>query len=401
MILSDMLGRDLRIEWHEAVALMRDLVERGPDIGSGKVPELHQVELLPWGQVEVHGGSKATEPVQRLCQLFQTLLVRAEPPVQLRLLIAQPPESVAAYSEALAFFERPERVSILQGLYNRATAAVPLTDPMELASTVVTASPLAEEKKPESPSNPARVPRPLIYATGFLALVLAVGGAALFATRAESASPANGASNLTAKVTKSVSSAVTSAVSAVGEKVGLSGASAAPAAPVEAAKPPAPAPVAKSRSRSSGPATSRAKVAGADLQRATLSAFDLESTRKAAETPAPPADVTAPAEVRTVRADLPDPTVYSLNSPGVSAPIGVRPQLPQQLPPGIRREDLMRIELLIMPDGTIESVKLLDPPKTVHDWMLLSAAKAWLFHPARKDGVPVRYRKTVWVVRES
>ena len=61
----------------------------------------------------------------------------------------------------------------------------------------------------------------------------------------------------------------------------------------------------------------------------------------------------------------------------------------------------MRIELLIMPDGTIESVKLLDPPKTVHDWMLLSAAKAWLFHPARKDGVPVRYRKTVWVVRES
>src|SRR5688572_4275863 len=205
MILSDMLGRDLRIEWHEAVALMRDLVERGPDIGSGKVPELHQVELLPWGQVEVHGGSKVTEPVQRLCQLFQALLARAEPPVQLRLLIAQPPESVAAYSEALAFFERPERVSILQGLYNRATAALPLTDPTEFAATAIMSSPLSEEKGPEAAPARTGVPRPLIYATGFLALVLALGGAALFATRAESASPMDGAADLTAKVSKSVS----------------------------------------------------------------------------------------------------------------------------------------------------------------------------------------------------
>ncbi len=30
--------------------------------------------------------------------------------------------------------------------------------------------------------------------------------------------------------------------------------------------------------------------------------------------------------------------------------------------------------------------------------MLLSAAKAWTFSPAMKDGKPVGYRKLVWLV---
>ncbi|HJR59042.1 MAG TPA: hypothetical protein VJ813_06590 [Vicinamibacterales bacterium] len=393
MILSDMLGRDLRIEWHEAVALMRDLVDRGPEIEKGRVPELHQVELLPWGQVEVHGGSGVSDPVQRLCQMCQALLTRADPPVQLRLVIAQPPESVRAFSEALAFFERPERVSILQALYNRASAAVPLTDPSEFADTVIAASPVIPEQKREAPATPPGRRKWLVYATGGLALIAALGGAAL-ARRAESGSRIAEATEMTAKVSKSVTGAVTSAVSAIGERVGLSSAAAAPAPepPVEAPKPSTP--ISKLRTKSPGGAPSRAD---AELQRAALSAFDLDAAKDLVTEPEP-MDVPAPASERaTPRTETPDVTVYTLNSPGVSAPVGVRPQLPQELPPGVRREDLTRIELLILPDGTVESVKLLDPPKTVHDWMLLSAAKAWEFHPARKGGVPVRYRKTVWV----
>jgi len=30
--------------------------------------------------------------------------------------------------------------------------------------------------------------------------------------------------------------------------------------------------------------------------------------------------------------------------------------------------------------------------------MSLSAAKAWRFDPATKDGQPVRYRKSIWLV---
>ena len=83
----------------------------------------------------------------------------------------------------------------------------------------------------------------------------------------------------------------------------------------------------------------------------------------------------------------------------MTAPVGLRPQLPQTLPAGVRAEELTRIELIILTDGTVESVKLLDPPRTVHASMLLSAAKAWEFEPAKRNGVPVKYRKTVWVLR--
>jgi hypothetical protein len=63
-------------------------------------------------------------------------------------------------------------------------------------------------------------------------------------------------------------------------------------------------------------------------------------------------------------------------------------------------EQLYRVELIVTEDGAVDSVKLLGMPHTVHDFMFLSAAKAWQFHPALKDGVPVRYRKTVWIASQ-
>jgi len=96
-----------------------------------------------------------------------------------------------------------------------------------------------------------------------------------------------------------------------------------------------------------------------------------------------------------------DPAIYSPRSEGVSSPIAVRPQLPRELPPDVNRTELRLIELVISPLGTVESVKLIGDPRNVHDSMLLSAAKAWVFRPAVKDGVPVRYRKTVSVAPRS
>ena len=82
--------------------------------------------------------------------------------------------------------------------------------------------------------------------------------------------------------------------------------------------------------------------------------------------------------------------------------------LPDYLPERLRRlglRDVARIlthtnrtvMVSIGSDGTVESAKLLGPPRTVNDGLFLSVAKAWLFQPALKDGVPVRYRKTIWV----
>jgi hypothetical protein len=92
-----------------------------------------------------------------------------------------------------------------------------------------------------------------------------------------------------------------------------------------------------------------------------------------------------------------DETIYSVNSGAIVPPIGIRPKLARQLPPDFDPTRLGRVELIIGADGTVESAKLLGPPRTVNDGLFLSVAKAWLFQPALKDGVPVRYRKTIWV----
>ena len=58
------------------------------------------------------------EPVRRMGQLLQALLAHAEAPVQLRLVITQATapnpqyRSIRDYSDALGFFERPERSTV-------------------------------------------------------------------------------------------------------------------------------------------------------------------------------------------------------------------------------------------------------------------------------------------------
>jgi hypothetical protein len=101
--------------------------------------------------------------------------------------------------------------------------------------------------------------------------------------------------------------------------------------------------------------------------------------------------------VDTMRHVEEDPRTYALDSEGVSPPVGLRPQLPRELPAGVDAATIGRMELIILPDGTVESAKLIGQPRSVVDSMLLSAAKAWEFQPAIKDGRPVRYRKTVWI----
>jgi hypothetical protein len=110
-----------------------------------------------------------------------------------------------------------------------------------------------------------------------------------------------------------------------------------------------------------------------------------------------PADRVA---AEAVRGSLPDGTIYSSSSHGVAPPVGVRPQLPRQLPSNVDRDTLGRIDLIIAEDGTVESVQLLGNRHTVRESMMLSAAKAWEFKPALKDGRPVKYRKTVWMAVE-
>jgi hypothetical protein len=94
------------------------------------------------------------------------------------------------------------------------------------------------------------------------------------------------------------------------------------------------------------------------------------------------------------------PDTYGPESGDVTPPEAVEPPIPHQLPPDLSRDQLGRIELVVGVDGSVESVKLVGPPRNVKDAMFLSVAKAWQFKPALKDGVPVRYRKTIWIAAQ-
>jgi len=94
-----------------------------------------------------------------------------------------------------------------------------------------------------------------------------------------------------------------------------------------------------------------------------------------------------------------DPTIYSLKDGDVQPPVSVSPKQLGRMPRGIRLEDIESIEVVVNRKGVVESVKAQRRPETLADaavvTMSLSAAKSWHFQPARKDGVPVKYRQVI------
>jgi hypothetical protein len=86
--------------------------------------------------------------------------------------------------------------------------------------------------------------------------------------------------------------------------------------------------------------------------------------------------------------------VYSGTDPGVVPPQSVYPKLPSN-PPGVPAAGQTVLDLLISIDGRVEHVRLRTPPRDIHEFMLVSAAKAWRFDPATVHGRPVRFRHSM------
>jgi hypothetical protein len=55
--------------------------------------------------------------------------------------------------------------------------------------------------------------------------------------------------------------------------------------------------------------------------------------------------------------------------------------------------------MLVSESGRVERVRLQSARSTLHERMLVSAAKAWRFRPAVRDGVPVKYVARIAVPR--
>jgi TonB family protein len=55
------------------------------------------------------------------------------------------------------------------------------------------------------------------------------------------------------------------------------------------------------------------------------------------------------------------------------------------------------LDLLIDAEGNVQSVKIIQPIDPMYDALLLEAATQWKYHPATRDGQPIRYMERVAV----
>jgi hypothetical protein len=96
-------------------------------------------------------------------------------------------------------------------------------------------------------------------------------------------------------------------------------------------------------------------------------------------------------QARALRAGA-DDHVYTSADAGIVPPLPLGRQLPATGPSGIASELIGQLELVIGRNGQVEAVKLHTPLNRYHERMIVSAAKAWRYEPARKDGTSVRFR---------
>jgi outer membrane biosynthesis protein TonB len=89
--------------------------------------------------------------------------------------------------------------------------------------------------------------------------------------------------------------------------------------------------------------------------------------------------------------------IYSKADLQVTRPVNLFPRFPPE-PAGIDSSSRTILELTIAADGLVERVSMLTVPRNIHEFMLLSAAKAWRFEPARIGGRAVRFRQTMVLV---
>jgi hypothetical protein len=386
--LEEVLTRDVNVQWFEGVAVVqlicRALRTHGGDGSS--FPSAADVVVAPGGSIAItrtSTGNAVAAAAHLLARMFSD-----DAPVRLRLAVSQATATesgyanLAEFTEQLAYFERPNPEGIVDGLRQRALLAPPRA--VAPASSPHVEVPAQKERRPAS--SPAAPPRRVSR----LAIIAAA-----------------------------VSAAACASVWVIGRAQLRGAASDAPV--VERAEPPAPdrprdahAAIHPTRAAVPSPVALANATARQTVGTSGVAAPDGEATSNA-EVPTQLAsssyvqaigtvDVGPPrvlAELtmadRTGSADRPEDDldrIYTRNDPNVTLPQNVYPKFPTQSAASTGSSAAV-LEVTIAKDGMVEQVKMLTPPRNIHEFMILSVAKAWRFEPARLDGRAIRYRHTI------
>jgi hypothetical protein len=378
--LDELLARDVVPQWFEGVAIVqlvcRQLRAQGRE---SAFPHPQGILIAIGGSVTTVGGSDG-QPVQAAAHLLG-LMLGNDAPVRLRLAVSQATASdggftsLTALSEALAYFERPNPEGLVEEFRQRAL----LARPREVAPAMRVDSTPAPAKQAATTEQAQR--RRVSLVPVALATVAVLAGAALWVNRHSLSAllmPQVGASEteeITAPSAKS-SPKTGAAVAPIAHHDNAVSATSRQLRPIVGAE------------TSVLPAAPQLQVVATTLSYRypvsllpeTVAAFPLTAANVAIV-----GDVWSPA---------PEPAdrIYSQADPQVTRPLSVYPRFPNN-PPGASAVGATTLELTIAADGLVERVKMLTTPRNIHEFMLLSAAKAWRFEPARIDGRAVRFRQ--------
>ena len=133
----------------------------------------------------------------------------------------------------------------------------------------------------------------------------------------------------------------------------------------------------------------------ADLKTLAIGFHELSSKAMAplpAATPAPAATALPPAPPAVIQA----PKVYTADDRNVTPPQAIRQQIPA-FPGRVTVAKSGVLEVVIDPNGNVESALMRVPVNVQYDRMVTTAAKSWHYQPAMVDGKPVKFMKRIQV----
>jgi hypothetical protein len=362
--LTQILAADTGFEWHDAVALLRQLssqaVGDNDSAPAGTVPDLGEIRLKKNGTLSFNLQPSGREPfIVGLGRTAVGLLSDRPCPANLKLLAWRTASntdagssSVSSFLFELARWERPNRAEKLVTIYNRARAAG-CTESLERLPAAPVVPPSTQETPPAESEEPPQKAwwrnRALWTSAGAIAAIAVVLASVLMWRRG--IPPAVGAE-------------------------------------AEAAASPGP----------SGNAAKRAKrasdVAEGDSAAARSPGRPATSGRTSGRSrpeslPNPP--ITPLPESAPAGESGHAPIIYEPGVLGVTEPTPLKDYLPRQPPPGVNVNTLGVLELVIGPDGSVESVHLRSPQNRYRERWWVYTAKQWRFRPATLNGHPVRF----------
>lgn len=382
--------------WPEAVAIVAEVVDsvlQHPDAAA--FPRVEQISILSGGALRIQPGARHRGALaSRARQLLADLLAETPAPAPLMAVANDAlgeADELGAIAAALQHFLRPNRSDELASLFRRIDAMLHGSSvDHQLAAMVAQATEAKASKQTNRPTGSARWQALKARASGlkwlvpFASVVVLVALAMPWRLPSDARVPAAAPPVQMASMAEpSTSDAVTS----VGRET--------PTSPRYATGATAARVPARRRSSTAGPARTRVSQAGS----APGPAAPVAAAEPALGEGMPAlagADVTAPTAppryaTRPSPVAAPTPSeVFTPGSPGVTPPV-LTSQLPEPTTGAASQPAFAVLDVLINEHGAVERVALVSQDGH-QERLLVWAAKAWTFRPARKDGAPVRYR---------